>query len=220
MDGDLQDEPEEISRFIEKIEAGADCVTGWKVHRHDPISKTFPSKIFNFMVSKITKLKVHDFNCGFKAYTKEAAQSLNLYGGLYRFIPALLYTKGFSVEEIGVKHHARKFGKSKYGAGRLIKGFFDITTLWVLLRFSQKPSHFFGNLGMFSSILGFLVIVGLYLAKFIYGILINQHPYLFFVGLLLVIVGVQLFSIGILGEIIVSKHSGKKDYFRIKKTLK
>jgi len=159
MDGDLQDEPEEIHRFIEKLEAGYDCVTGWKVKRHDPFSKTFPSRIFNFLVAKISKLKIHDFNCGFKAYTREAVLSLNLYGGLYRFIPAILNAQGFKITEIGVLHHERKFGISKYGAGRFIKGFFDITTLWVLLRFSQKPSHFFGNFGILSAVAGLLIIV-------------------------------------------------------------
>lgn len=220
MDGDLQDEPEEIPRFLAKLNEGFDCVTGWKASRQDPVSKTFPSKIFNFLVSRIANLKVHDFNCGFKAYTKEAAKSLSLYGGLYRFIPAILAAKGFSVAEIAVLHHARAFGKSKYGTGRLIKGCLDITSLWALLRFSQKPSHFFGNAGLLAFSLGFIIIAGLYVAKFALGILIKEHPYLFFVGIALFIVGGQLFSTGILAEFILGKNPEPKNYYRVKTILK
>lgn len=220
MDGDLQDEPAEIPTFLAKIKEGYDCVTGWKVNRQDPFSKTFPSRIFNFLVARIVNLKIHDYNCGFKAYTAEAVAELNLYGGLYRFIPALLFAKGFKIAEIAVKHHARPFGKSKYGAGRLVKGFFDITSLWALLRFSQKPSHFFGNAGLFSFLLGFLIIVALYIAKFTQGVLINQHPFLFLVGIALFIVGGQLFSTGILAEFLLGQRPKEQAFFRIKTILK
>lgn len=220
MDGDLQDEPEEIPRFLAKINEGYDCVTGWKANRRDPLSKIFPSKIFNFLVSRMVNLRIHDYNCGFKAYSQEAVAELNLYGGLYRFIPALLFAKGFRIAEIGVKHHPRPFGKSKYGAGRLVKGFLDITSLWALLRFSQQPSHFFGNAGLFSFLLGFLIIAGLYIAKFTQGILINQHPYLFLVGIALFIVGGQLFSTGILAEFLLGQRPKGQVFFRIKQILK
>ena len=220
MDGDLQDDPEEISNFLKKIGEGYDCVVGWKAKRYDPLSKTLPSKLFNYFVSRISKVKIHDFNCGFKAFTKEAADSLNLYGGLYRFIPALLGDKGFKITEIPVKHHRRKFGKSKYGFGRFVKGFFDIITLSVLIKFSQRPAHFFGNFGVLSSLIGLAVIIGLYIAKFVFQILISERPYFFFLGLLLVIVGVQLISIGFLGEIIISNRSINKDHYRIKNILK
>lgn len=220
IDADLQDEPEEIPNFVNKINEGYDCVVGWKAKRYDPISKTIPSKLFNYLVSKIAKVKIHDFNCGFKAMTKEAMNSLDLYGGLYRFTPALLSVKGFKITEIPVRHHPRRYGKSKYGAARFIKGFFDIITVLVLLRFSQRPAHFFGNLGALSSLMGILVILGMYFAKFFYDIHISAHPYLFFLGLLMVIVGVQLMSIGFLGEIIISTSPGKKEFYRIKMILK
>ncbi len=142
MDADLQDDPTEIPRFLEKIEEGHDLVSGWKQVRHDPWHKVLPSRVFNRMLSRLSKVQLHDHNCGFKCYRSEVAKSIRLFGELHRMVPALSGMQGFRVAEIPVKHHARRYGKSKYGIERFIRGFSDMITMWFLRVYQERPSHF------------------------------------------------------------------------------
>jgi glycosyltransferase involved in cell wall biosynthesis len=213
MDADLQDDPEEIPNFINKINQGHDMVSGWKIRRKDPISKTIPSKFFNWLTSLTTGVKVHDSNCGFKAYKKEVVKNINIYGELHRYIPAIAYWKGYKVGEVKVVHHARKFGKSKYGVERLMKGFFDLITVKFLTRYAKRPLHLFGFLGVLCFLVGF--ITGIYLvAGWFNGIGIGNRP-LLMLCVLFIVTGIQLISIGLLGEMINS--SSRKDDYVVKK---
>ncbi len=147
MDGDLQDDPEEIPNFINKINEGYDVVVGWRFWRKDRITKKLISKIFNKLTESLTEIGIHDFNCGFKAYRKEVTKNIEIYGELHRYTPVLANWKGFRIGEIKVKHHARKHGKLKYGSSRLVKGFLDLLTVKFLMSFTKKPLHLFGTLG-------------------------------------------------------------------------
>ena len=212
MDGDLQDDPKEIPRFLKKLE-DYDMVSGWKYKRHDPLTKRIPSKFFNFLTRKMTKVNIHDSNCGFKAYKKDVVKGLNLYGELHRYIPALSHLKGYSVGEIKVEHHARKHGKSKYGAGRLLKGFLDLITVKFLMNYTKRPLHFFGSVGFALSSIG--VLVCSYLAcLWVLGNPIGDRP-LLMLGVLLVIMGVQFISMGLIGELITS--AKKNDDYVVRK---
>ena len=208
MDGDLQDDPEEIPRFIESIKKN-DLVVGWKFHRKDPLTKTIPSKFFNFLVRIVTGVRVHDSNCGFKAYKREVVKNISVYGELHRYIPALVYWQGFSVGELKVTHHPRLHGKSKYGFSRLFKGFFDLLTVKFLSAYTKRPLHFFGPIGVVSFLFGF--VAGLYLFwLWMMDIGIGNRP-LVFLSVLLMVVGIQFVSLGLLGEMIASG-SSKKEY--------
>lgn len=202
LDADLQDEPSEIPKFIEKINEGFDLVTGWKKHRKDPITKTIPSKLFNLVTSIIFKLRLHDYNCGYKAYKNEVAKSISVYGELHRYIPALVKAKGYKICEIPVKHHKRKFGKSKYGAKRLLRGFLDLLTVMMITKYERSPLYLFGLGGTLISFLGLIVTLYLTIGKLFFGMALSNRP-LLFLGVLLIVVGVQLISIGLLGEMIV-----------------
>ncbi|MBN2017281.1 MAG: glycosyltransferase [Candidatus Cloacimonetes bacterium] len=202
MDADLQDDPVEIPRFLEKINEGYDLVSGWKKKRKDPITKRWPSKFFNLITSMVFHLRLHDYNCGYKAYTKEAVKSLNIYGELYRYIPAIIWAKGFSVTEIPVTHHKRKFGKSKYGANRFIRGFLDLLTVTMITKYQRSPLYLFGASGLIISLIGFIISVWLAVKKIFFGMSLSNRP-LLFLGILLIVVGVQLISLGLLGEMIV-----------------
>ena len=212
MDADLQDDPQEIPRFIEKMEEGNDLVSGWKKKRKDPITKRWPSKIFNLITSMVFHLRLHDYNCGYKAYRKEAAKSLNVYGELYRYIPAIVWSKGFSVTEIVVTHHKRKFGRSKYGTSRFIRGFLDLLTVTMITKYRRSPLYLFGASGLIISLIGFIISVWLAVQKIFLGMSLSNRP-LLFLGILLIVVGVQLISLGLLGEIIVysSRQKNKKN---------
>ena len=203
MDGDLQDDPEEIPRFIEKIKEDYDLVVGWKYKRQDPLSKTIPSKFFNFLIKVLTGVKIHDSNCCFKAYKKEVVKNLKIYGELHRYIPSLVNWKGFKVTEIKVKHHKRLHGKSKYGFSRLLKGFLDLLTIKFLIKYSKKPLHFFGSIGIISFLLGALISVYLVYEKYFLNINIGSRPMLI-LGVLLLIIGVQFICLGLLGEMILN----------------
>lgn len=211
MDADLQDDPKEIPRFIEKIDEGYDLVSGWKKKRKDPIMKRWPSKFFNLITSMVFHLRLHDYNCGYKAYCRDAAKSLNIYGELYRYIPAIVWSKGFSVTEIVVTHHKRKFGKSKYGASRLIRGFLDLLTVTMITKYRRSPLYLFGASGLIISLIGFIISVWLAVKKIFFGMSLSNRP-LLFLGILLIVVGVQLISLGLLGEMIVysSRQKNKK----------
>jgi len=203
LDADLQDDPKEIPRFIEKINQGYDLVSGWKFKRKDSLTKIISSRFFNFLTSMLTKVKIHDINCGFKAYKKEVLKNINIYGELHRYIPVLAFWKGYKIGEIKVEHHPRMYGKSKYGATRLFKGFLDLITVKFLMSYGSRPLHLFGLIGMLCFLLG--AIIGLYLTylRFL-NYKIGDRP-LLMLAVLLIVLGVQFISLGLLGEMIISK---------------
>jgi len=216
MDADLQDDPREIPALIQTLKKGYDLVSGWKKKRHDPINKRWPSKIFNWVTSRISGVKIHDINCGLKVYQYYVAKELHPYGELHRFLPVLAHLDGFTVEEKEVVHHPRKYGKSKFGASRFTSGFFDLLTVMFLSRYLKKPLHLFGILGILSFIGGF--IIGVYLTVLrLSGHWIGNRP-LLFLGILLMIMGVQFISIGLLGEMITASQTRKETYV-IRRTL-
>ncbi len=204
MDADLQDNPIEIKNFLEKMKEGYDLVTGWKVKRRDPISKRLPSKLFNWVTSRTFKLKLNDYNCGFKAYSKNLVKELDIYGEMHRYVPALADAKGFKVGQIPVHHRAREFGKSKYGFERYLRGFLDLLTVKLITRFNRSPLYLFGGIGSILTIIG--TILGLYLTimKYAMGMPLSNRPALF-LSILLILAGIQFFSIGLLGELIVNQ---------------
>ncbi len=202
MDGDLQDDPVEIPRFLAKLNEGYDLVSGWKVRRKDPLSKTLPSRVFNVLTSVVTGVKLHDFNCGFKVYRREVVKALHLYGELHRYIPALANWKGFRVAEIPVLHHPRKYGRSKYGVSRLFKGLFDLITVRYLTHYSDRPLHLFGAIGLLLFMFGFAA--GVYLTYlWFFDVVIWNRP-LLILSVLLMILGVQFFFFGLIAEMIAT----------------
>lgn len=202
MDGDLQDDPEEIPLFIEKIEEGYDLVVGWKYPRNDPITKKLPSKFFNKLTCMLTCINLHDFNCGFKGYKKIVVDNISLYGEMHRYIPALAAWNGFKIAEIKVKHHPRKYGKSKYGFSRLINGSLDLITVKFLTGYATRPMHVFGIPGGISLLVGFFIGLYLVILKYWKGILLIDRP-LLLLAVLLILLGLQFLSIGLLGEMMV-----------------
>ncbi|MBZ0266062.1 glycosyltransferase [bacterium] len=200
MDADLQDDPEEIPKLITKIEEGFDVVSGWKKKRYDPISKTIPSKVFNWAARTVSGIKLHDFNCGLKIYRREVLDTIRVYGELHRFIPILAAAQGWRIGELVVQHHPRKWGKTKFGFTRFFSGLLDLISIVFITRFTSSPMHLFGSFGFISLIFGFFILAYLSIGWFI-GDPIGQRP-LFFLGILLVIVGIQFFSMGWIGEMI------------------
>ncbi len=216
LDADLQDDPREIPPMIEKLNEGYDLISGWKKKRHDPVSKRWPSKIFNWVTSRIAGVHIHDINCGLKVYRNFVVKTLHPYGELHRFLPVLAHLDGFTVGEKEVVHHPRKYGKSKFGASRFTAGFFDLLTVMFLSRYLRKPLHLFGILGILSFIGGFAI--GAYLTVLrLSGHWIGNRP-LLFLGILLMIMGVQFISIGLLGEMITASQTRKEAYV-IRRTL-
>ena len=216
LDADLQDDPSEIPNLILKLEEGYDMVSGWKKNRKDSFSKTIPSKIYNYVLRIISGIKIHDFNCGLKVYRNKVVKVINIYGGLHRFIPIIIKTNGFSnICEVPVNHRKRKFGFSKYGSSRLFHGFFDLITLLFFNKYLNRPMHFFGLFGLLFFMVGFAINIFLTYNWF-QGIWINPHKNpLFFLGILLLIIGVQFFSIGLIGELIVRFNKDKDNYIKI-----
>lgn len=204
MDGDLQDDPCEIPRFIHKLHQGYDVVSGWKYHRKDPLTKTIPSLFFNKLTRVFTGIRIHDFNCGFKAYTTEAAKNITLYGELHRYIPALCHWNGFKVGEIKVIHHPRKYGTSKYGITRMFTGLIDLLTIKYLTTYLERPLHLFASAGALLFTFGF--IAGLYLTYLWFiNITIWNRP-LLSLAVLLMVLGVQFLFTGLIGEMIINLH--------------
>lgn len=202
MDADLQDDPQEIPRFLEVLEGGNyDLVSGWKYPRLDPATKTVPSRLFNWTTSALSGVKLHDFNCGFKAYRREVIQEIVIYGELYRYIPVMAHWKGFRVTEMKVKHHPRRFGHSKYGMKRFLRGFFDLLTVLFLTRYIRRPLHLFGGIGLGSFSLGTLISIYLTILWFVGDRPIGDRP-LLMLGVLLIIIGVQFFALGLVAELI------------------
>lgn len=217
LDADLQDDPDEISRFIAKIDEGFDLVTGWKKDRKDPLSKRLPSKVFNWVINRIAKARLHDVNCGFKAYRREVVQDIQLYGELHRFIPILVEADGFRVAEIAVKHHPREFGVSKYGWERLVKGFLDLLTVVAITRFLNRPLHLLGGLGLIIGLAGITILGGLSVG-WLFGTAIAGRP-LFFLGILSVLLSAQLISLGIVAELIRKNNHSRSTSAHISEEL-
>lgn len=218
VDGDLQDNPAEIPRFLKKLDEGYDLVSGWKYPRHDPISKTLPSKLFNLVTRVVTGIKLHDFNCGFKAYRREVVEDIRLYGELHRYIPILARQKGYRVAEIQVAHRRRNSGESKYGVSRFARGFFDFLTVFFLTEYGWRPLHLFGWMGLIAFLSGFVIslyLTGLWIAD---RGPIGNRP-LLTLGVLLIIIGVQFFSIGLLAEMFTSALSKDDATYSIKRRL-
>ncbi len=211
MDADLQDDPAEIPNLIRQLKSGYDVVSGWKKKRHDPITKTIPSKFFNVVTSVMTGVKIHDSNCGLKAYRRNVVKSVNVYGELHRYIPALAQWQGYRIGETIVQHRARKYGKTKFGTGRFFKGFLDLLTVLFTTRYIARPLHLFGLWGMVSSFAG-LCIDGYLVEEWVTGRTSLSNRPLFLVGLILIIVGIQFVSIGLLGEMITKGQHVEKEY--------
>ncbi len=203
LDSDLQDNPAEIPAMADMLAEGWDLVSGWKKVRQDPLSKRLPSRLFNFVVRLMTGVRIHDSNCGLKVYRSEVVKTVEIYGGLHRYIPALAKYKGYRVTEKVVEHRPRQFGKTKYGLTRYFHGMLDLFTVIFLGRYFQRPLHFFGLIGLASGLAGFGI--SLYLAfNWFQGIWIGSRP-LLFLGMLLIIVGIQFFTLGLLAEIFVQR---------------
>lgn len=211
MDADLQDDPKEIPALLKKIEEGYDLVSGWKKDRHDPWHKTIPSFIFNnLLLRAVGGLKIHDINCGLKIYKNEVVKTVSVYGELYRFIPILAANKGFKVSEMPVKHRERKFGKSKYGVSRMLRGFLDIFTVFMLTKFLKRPLHMFGPIGLFFTVAGIIMLVYLSYLHFALNESIGNRPLLIF-GVMFVIAGLQLLFTGLIAELITYYAQTKKN---------
>jgi len=215
MDGDLQDDPNEIENLINILDEGWDCVSGWKKNRKDPLSKTIPSYFFNTFISFFSGLKLHDFNCGIKVYKSNVIKNLNIYGGLHRYIPLLLHNNGYKVTECIVNHRAREHGITKYGKSRFLHGIFDFLTINFLRKYFNRPMYFFGTFGLILSSIGLLI--NIYLTYYWFqGTYIANRP-LFFLAILLILVGIQSLSIGLIGELIVN--SSRKKVNKVKKII-
>lgn len=223
MDADLQDNPEEIPELYNMIvNDQLDLVSGWKKKRYDSvITKNLPSKLFNWAARKTSGVKLHDFNCGLKAYSKDVVKSINVYGEMHRYIPVLAKNEGFvKIGEKVVQHQARKYGKTKFGMERFINGFLDLITIWFISRFGKRPMHFFGALGALMLFIGFVFALYLGIDKIFVnptGRLITQRPQ-FYISLTTMIIGSQFFVAGFLGEIILRSKKDKNRY-TIKKKL-
>ncbi len=213
MDADLQDDPTEIPRFLDKLDEGFDLVSGWKQRRQDPLGKTLPSRVFNATVRVVSGVPLHDFNCGFKVYRSEVVQNLRLYGELHRFTPVLAHAEGFRVGELPVRHHPRRWGTSKYGWSRLIKGFLDLLTVTFLTEYRQRPMHVLGVPGLVALAAGGLIGLWLTWEKILTGASIGNRP-LLLLSVLLVVVGVQFFGLGLIGELLVHGEHADQGRFR------
>ncbi|OGU60697.1 MAG: glycosyl transferase family 2 [Ignavibacteria bacterium GWF2_33_9] len=205
MDADLQDDPNEIPNLLNKLKEGYDLVSGWKKKRYDPISKTIPSKLFNYTTSLMSGVRLHDFNCGLKGYRSEVVKNLQVYGEMHRYLPALAHFDGFKVTEIPVQHHPRKYGITKFGLSRFVYGFLDLLTVLVTAKYMKRPLHFFGAIGTIFTLLGFITNVVLTLQWFMGEKNLSNRP-LLQLGIALIIVGIQFISLGLLGELLVKHH--------------
>jgi dolichol-phosphate mannosyltransferase len=204
MDADLQDDPAELPRLLAAMTDDVDLVSGWKQKRQDPLGKTLPSRFFNWVTARVSGVPLHDFNCGYKAYRREIFDSIALYGELHRYVPVLAHARGFRVAELPVRHHPRSYGRSKYGVGRMAKGFLDLLTVLMLSRFASRPGHLFGGLGLLLGTVGFAILAYLSGLKLTTGADIGDRP-LLLLGVMLAIIAVQVTLFGVLGELIVSR---------------
>ena len=225
MDADLQDSPDEIPGLYKKIiDEKYDLVSGWKKKRYDPITKTLPTKLFNWATRKMSGIYLHDFNCGLKAYSNEVVKNIEVYGEMHRYIPVIAKSAGFkNIGEQVVEHRARKYGTTKFGLDRFVNGLLDLLTIFFMGKFGKKPMHFFGVYGLLSFILGFSIAMYLLLSKLIHVLnherapLVADSP-LFYLGLVCMIIGTQLFLAGFLGELI-SRSSGERNQYSVSETI-
>ena len=220
MDADLQDSPDEIPALYQMISRGGfDLVSGWKKVRHDPISKTLPSRFFNWVTSKVSKIKLHDFNCGLKAYRIKVVKSIEVYGEMHRYIPLIAKWSGFKkIGEKVVEHHARKYGVSKFGVGRLITGGLDLASIMFVGKYGKRPMHLFGSWGILCFLFGFVVLFYLTISKFFFDKTgLTQRP-LFFTALVFMIIGTQLFVSGFIAELISRNSPNRNSYLVEKRT--
>ncbi|MEM7480294.1 MAG: glycosyltransferase family 2 protein [Acidobacteriota bacterium] len=218
MDGDLQDDPAEIPRFLDKLEEeDLDLVSGWKRRRHDPASKRYPSLLFNWVTRHLASVDLHDFNCGFKAYRREVLEQVAVYGELHRYIPVLASRRGFQIGEIEVTHHPRRAGQSKYGWDRLYKGLLDLITVLFITKYTRRPLHLFGLIGL--TLLGAGFSINLHLAiLWMGGETLSNRP-LLLLGILLMVVGIQVLTTGLIGEMITFKSFRRRDSYSVKERL-
>lgn len=221
LDADLQDDPHEIPRFLAKMDQGLDVVSGWKQVRHDPWHKVIPSRIFNGMVSRFTGVRLHDHNCGMKCYRREIFDEVRLYGELHRFVPVLAASRGYRVGELVIQHRARKFGRSKYGVSRFMKGFLDLLTVKFLTGFGQRPQHVLGGIGLISFVTGAAWLLALAiewtLSRIVPGIEdvhLNHRPAVIY-ALALLLLGGQMLSMGVLAELFVAYHGEQAQNYSI-----
>lgn len=210
LDADLQDKPEEIEKLLKKTKEGWEVICGWRKNRKDSLPKILASKIFNISGAFFWGLHLHDYNCGLKVYTRAAAKSLKLYGGMHRFIPLLAHQNGFKIIEIPIIHEKRKYGMSKYGFSKVWKDLPDMFTMLFLGKYSKRPLHFFGAIGLISLILGIAILIYLTLGKLFFGQGIGERPILF-LGILLVLTGFQVFFTGLLADLILNVSQRSKD---------
>ena len=204
IDGDLQDDPAEIPRLLAKLDEGFDLVSGWKTRRRDPLSRRILSRIFNRVTSAFSGVRMHDMNCGLKAYRAEVVHGLRLYGELHRFIPVLAHYRGYRIAELPVNHRPREHGRSRYGVERYVRGFLDLLTVSFIGRYRHRPLHLFGGFGLILGFFGSAILVYLTVVKAL-GHAIGQRP-LLLLGVLLVVIGMQFFSLGLISEMITSHH--------------
>jgi glycosyltransferase involved in cell wall biosynthesis len=209
IDADLQDDPAEIPKLLAKLDEGFDLVSGWKTRRNDPFFRRLFSRIFNWATGAVSGVRLHDVNCGLKAYRAEVLQGMRLYGELHRFIPILAAYRGYRVAEIPVNHRPRQHGRSRYGPERYLRGFFDLLSVTFMGRYRHRPLHLFGGLGVLMGAVGFVVLTYLTVIWF-WGAGIGQRP-LLTLGVLLVVVGFQFVSLGLLSELITSQHEERMD---------
>jgi dolichol-phosphate mannosyltransferase len=225
LDADLQDDPHELPRFLEQMEAGLDVVSGWKQVRHDPWHKVGPSRVFNWLVGCLTGVRLHDHNCGFKCYRREIFDEVQLYGELHRFVPVLAAARGWKVGEIAVHHRARKFGRSKYGVRRFVKGFLDLLTVYFLTGYSQRPQHLLGTLGLFSFLVGGLGVLALTIWWIVSRTVPQLNPVhlheraIFYYSMAALLLGAQFITVGFLAEMLTAYHTDKTRSYSIKERI-
>ena len=221
LDSDLQNDTRDIPLIIEKINEGYDIVSGWRVNRKDKaITRRFPSAVANKIISKLTGVYLHDYGCTLKAYRKEVVKNIELYGEMHRYIPAIASWMGVRVAEVPVRHHSRKYGKSKYGVSRTIKVILDIITVKFLLSYSQRPIQVFGLLGLFSATAGFIITVYLIIMRIFFSQALSERP-LFILSIFMVFIGIQLITMGLLAEVLMRVHQeiGNKTTYAIREML-
>ena len=218
MDADLQDDPNEIPHLVKKLEEGFDLVSGWKKDRKDPLSKKIPSKFFNFITKLFTGVKIHDFNCGLKIYRQSVVKTLEIYGGRHRYNPALAGYKKFKVAEIIVNHRPRLYGENNYGGSRMFHGFFDLISILFLSKYTQSPLYFFGKVGLYTFLSGVGIEIYIIYLKYALNEPFAKHMALLMLGVLIIVIGIQFFSIGLVGEMIANSNQYKES--RVKEILK
>ena len=219
MDGDLQDDPEEIPRFLAMLdEQGLDLVSGWKRRRRDPASKRLPSRLFNWVTRKLAGVELHDFNCGFKVYRREVLGEIAIYGELHRYIPVLASRRGFAIGELEVNHHPRRHGSSKYGWDRFYKGLLDLITVLFITRYTRRPLHLFGGFGLLFLAMGIAINGYLAWAWTFRNEDLSNRP-LLLLGVLLMLLGFQVLTTGLLGEMITYKNFRRRDSYSLKEWL-